>query len=92
MSGEELGNLSKILDELEELLARRRWILKELRGFEERYGMSSEEFYSSWIRGEIPEPEDPDMHGDFVVWAGLVEKLRSIESEVIERVRGALCS
>ena len=88
MDNEGLNDFSRILDELERLLVRRRWILRELKEFEEKYGMSSEEFYNSWIQGEIPEPDDPDMHGDFIVWAGLVEELKKIEREIIERIRG----
>jgi len=82
------SSISRILDEIEKLFIRRRWILKELKKFERKYGMSSKEFYGSWIRGEIPEPEDPDMHGDFMVWAGLIEELNRLERELIERFRG----
>ena len=36
------------LRELEELVARRKWLLSEIRRFEARYGMSSAEFIESW--------------------------------------------
>ena len=47
------------LEEIEELVLRRKWLLSELRRFEEKYGMESEEFIRSWREGLIPEPEDP---------------------------------
>jgi len=66
------------LRELEELVARRKWLLSEIRRFEERYGMSSAEFIESWREGLIPEPEDPEVHGDFLAWEALIEELREV--------------
>ncbi len=37
----------------------RRWILIQLREFEEKYGTGSEEFYEKWVRAQIPELENP---------------------------------
>ena len=77
----------KLLEELEELVLRRRWILRELKRFEEKYGMDSREFYEKWVKGLLPEPEDPEVHGDFMVWQGLVEELHSTE-EKLKRLLG----
>jgi hypothetical protein len=52
-----------LLEELEELVLRRRWILRELKRFEEKYGMDSGEFYEKWVKGLLPEPEDPGFAG-----------------------------
>jgi len=52
------------------------WVCEMLRIFEERYGMSSEEFYRKWVSGEIPEPIDQEKHGDFLVWEALVAALK----------------
>ncbi len=78
--------VSSIIDVLEKLLARRRWVLQELRRFEERYGMSSEEFVKAWRDGRIPEPEDPDLLADFLTWEGLYEELRRLEKQILERL------
>lgn len=70
------------LEEIEELVLRRKWLLSELRRFEEKYGMDSEEFIRSWREGLIPEPDDPEIHGDFVVWEALVEELEVVEGKL----------
>jgi len=80
------GAVSQVIDDVERLLARRRWVLGELRRFEKKYGMSSREFYEAWKKGLIPEPEDPEVHGDFTVWAGLVEELDELEKELLEKI------
>jgi len=79
------GAASQVDDAVERLLARRRWLLEELRRFEEKYGMKSREFYEAWRRGLLPEPEDPELHGDFAVWAGLVEELDELEKGLPEK-------
>jgi len=79
------GAASKVVDAVERLLARRRWLLEELRRFEEKYGVTSREFYEAWRKGLIPEPSDPEVHGDFTVWAGLVEELEELEKELPEK-------
>ncbi len=43
--------------------------------------MRSNEFYKKWAKGEIPEPDDPEIHGDFIIWAGLVEELKTREND-----------
>jgi len=80
----ESGVASQVVDAVERLLAKRRWLLMELQGFEEKYGMKSREFYEAWRKGLLPEPEDPEAHGDFTVWAGLVEELEELEKELEE--------
>ncbi|BES82384.1 hypothetical protein PABY_19510 [Pyrodictium abyssi] len=52
------------------------WVEKLVRRFEERYGMPTEEFLEAWRRGEIPEPEDPDLLADFMEWEVLGELRR----------------
>jgi len=81
--GVDVAELSKV----EELVMKRKWIIQELRRFEEKYRMSSVEFYEKWRKGEIPEPEDPEVHGDFMVWSGLVEELSKINSETLRKTR-----
>jgi len=76
-----------ILVKIEHLVLRRKWILEQLKEFEEKYVMDSREFYEKWSRGEIPEPDDPEIHGDFLVWAGLIEELERIEKELIKHVK-----
>ncbi len=70
------------IEVLEKLVLKRRWILGELKRFEEKYGMNSREFQEKWARGLIPEPLDPEVHGDFMVWSGLVEELERVENEI----------
>jgi len=86
--GAEAGSsvVGQVIDAVERLLAKRRWVLGELRRFEEKYGMSSREFYEAWRRGLLPEPEDPEVHGDFTVWAGLIEELEELEKELVEKI------
>ena len=54
-------------------------VLKILKEFEKKYGMSSEEFYDKWSKGSIPEPDDPEVHSDFQIWSGLIELLKEKE-------------
>ncbi|MCE4606777.1 MAG: hypothetical protein F7B59_05545 [Desulfurococcales archaeon] len=72
----------KKLNRVESLVLRRRWILGEIKRFEAKYGMSSSEFIEKWRRGVIPEPDDPEVHGDFMVWQGLIEELNLVEKEL----------
>ena len=44
--------------------------------------MDSEEFIRSWREGLIPEPEDPEIHGDFMVWEALFEELEKVEEKL----------
>jgi len=86
--GTEAGSsaASHAVDAVGRLLAKRRWALRELQRFEEKYGMKSREFYEAWRKGLLPEPEDPEVHGDFTVWAGLVEELEELEKDLLEKI------
>ncbi len=35
-----------------------------------------------WAKGLIPEPLDPEVHGDSMIWSGLVEELERVEKEL----------
>ena len=72
----------KKLNTVESLVLKRRWILGEIKRFETKYGMSSSEFIEKWKRGLIPEPDDPEVHGDFMVWQGLIEELNHVEKRL----------
>ena len=74
--------MESAIEVLERLVLKRRWILGELKRFEEKYGMDSREFWEKWVRGLIPEPLDPEVHGDFMIWSGLVEELERVEEEI----------
>ncbi len=45
------AEVTSVVDVLEELLARRRQLLRELKRFEKRFGMRTEEFIEAWRRG-----------------------------------------
>ena len=76
------SNMALGLEDIERLVLRRKWLLSELKKLEEKYSMDSEEFIESWREGLIPEPEDPEIHGDFVVWEALVEELEKVEGKL----------
>ncbi|MCE4626367.1 MAG: hypothetical protein F7B78_01795 [Desulfurococcales archaeon] len=72
---------------VEKLILRRRWLLEEIKKFEKKYGIDSRDFYDKWRKGLLPEPLDPEVHGDFMIWYGLIEELNSIEDELKKRLR-----
>ena len=72
---------------LEELILRRRWLIAEIKKFEEKYSMSSSDFYEMWSKGLLPEPMDPEVHGDFMIWHGLIEELNNVEEELKRRLK-----
>ena len=78
--------VSESVEVVESLIKKRRWILEQLKSFEEKYGLSTEEFINAWKKGALPEPDDPDMHGDFIVWEGLHDELLKIEKELKRRI------
>ena len=78
--------LTEAIENIENLLARRRWILEQLEFFEKKYHMSAREFINAWKKGSLPEPEDPDTHGDFIVWEGLYDELVKVEKELKKRI------
>jgi len=86
----DIGNNSSgadsIINVVEKIIMRRRWELDELAKLEEKYKMKSREFYEAWRKGLLPEPENPETHGDFMVWAGLIEELEELEKELLKKV------
>ena len=72
---------------LEELILRRRWLIAEIKKFEEKYGISSRDFYEKWGKGLLPEPLDPEVHGDFMIWYGLIEELNKVEEELKRKLK-----
>jgi len=44
--------------------------------------MSTKEFVKAWKKSSLPELDDPDMHGDFMVWEGLYDELIKIERHI----------
>ncbi len=79
--------MKSILEVLEELILRRRWLIAEIKKFEEKYGMSSRDFYEKWSKGLLPEPMDPEAHGDFMIWYGLIEELNNVEEELKRKLK-----
>jgi len=77
----------KAIELVGDLIERRKWVISRLKELEERYHMDSSEFYDKWVKGEIPEPDDPEVHGDFMVWAGLVEELMKIDEELLNKIK-----
>jgi len=72
---------------LEELILRRRWLIAEIKKFEEKYGISSREFYEKWSKGLLPEPLNSEVHGDFMIWYGLIEELNKVEEELKRKIK-----
>ena len=66
------------------LLERFRFVLEELKRFEERFGMSSEEFYRKWTNGEIPEPADPHLLAEYLTWQDLIEELEELKQKIMK--------
>ncbi|MEX0567613.1 MAG: hypothetical protein Q6363_000435 [Candidatus Njordarchaeota archaeon] len=78
----------KILGILDKLFEKRRWLLSQLRALEEKYKMKTKDFLEKWRNGEFPEPEDPEIHSDFMIWEGLAEDLKKVESEISRYISG----
>ena len=55
---------------------------KKLKEFEEKYGMSSEEFYERFEKGELGDSQE------FMLWAAEYEALKVLEKdkEIVERM------
>ena len=79
--------MESMLRLVEELVSRRCWLLGEIKKFEEKYGMNSSDFYEKWSKGLLPEPLDPEVHGDFMIWYGLIEELYRVEEELKKRLK-----
>ena len=59
--------------ELQQLIREIHWIEWQLRTFEDRYGLRSQDFYEAMESGQLSEfddGEDPHFH-DFLEWHGL---------------------
>ena len=82
-----MNSATLTIESIEELIERRKWILKMINEFEGKYHIKSSEFYEKWSKKLIPEPEDPEIHGDFMIWAGLIEELQKIENELINTLK-----
>ncbi|RLI07966.1 hypothetical protein DRO24_02030 [Candidatus Bathyarchaeota archaeon] len=80
--------LNKLIEEIEDLITKRKWLLNQIRKFEEKYKMTSKEFHKAWTKGLIPEPNDPETHGDFIVWEGLIEELKHTEEKLATKIKG----
>jgi len=86
-----LGSIThstKAIEAIEELIKRRKWVIDKLKELEAKYGIDSRKFYEKWVKGEIPELDDPEVHGDFMVWAGLVEELERLDKALLNKVKG----
>jgi len=78
----------EVLRVLDELFERRRWLLSQLKVFEKKYKMKTHEFLEKWRHSKIPEPEDPEIHSDFLIWEGLAEDLEKVENEISRYITG----
>jgi len=78
---------STTISAVEKLVLRRRWLIKEIKKFERKYGINSKDFYEKWSKGLLPEPLDPETHGDFMIWYGLVEELNNVEKELEKKLK-----
>ena len=74
--------LAAMINRVEELISKRKWLRQQLAELEHRYGMSTQEFIASWSSGELPEPEDPDLLSDFLRWEALAGELEQVEEEL----------
>ncbi len=75
------------INAIEKSILRRRCLIEEIKKIERKYGIKSGEFYEKWSKGLLPEPLDPEMHGDFMLWYGLIEELNSIERELRRKLK-----
>lgn len=78
----------ELLGILDRLFEKRHWLLSQLKVFEEKYKIKTSDFLDKWRRGEIPEPEDSEIHGDFMIWEGLAEDLERVEEEISRYISG----
>ena len=49
--------------------------------------MSGREFYEKWSKGLLPDPIDPEIHGDFMIWDELIEELNNVEEELKRKLK-----
>ncbi|MCE4601076.1 MAG: hypothetical protein F7C38_05875 [Desulfurococcales archaeon] len=79
--------MGSTISTVEELVLRRRWLIEETKKFEKKYGIDSRDFYEKWSKGLLPEPLDPEVHGDFMIWYGLIEELNRLEVELEKKLK-----
>ena len=60
----------------------REWIMGELKRFESKYGISTNEFTEKWKLKRIPEPDDYKILEEFLEWDGLSESLERVDKEL----------
>jgi len=84
----ENSRLLRVLDEVEKTVKSIRWILKQLMGYEKKYGMSTGAFIKKWRNGEIEEPDDPEKLEELLNWDGLFEILNKRLEELRSLVEG----
>ena len=78
----DMERLEATISELENLLERRKWLVKRIREREKRYGLSTREFLEEWRSGRLPEPEDAEALEDFLGWEADAEELASLEERL----------
>ena len=54
-------------------------IESEIRKFEEKYGMTFEEFKRAWEKGEIENKHSYEVEKDFWEWEGLMSRKKKLE-------------
>ena len=70
------------IDTIKKKIELREWFLGELKNFELKYGMTTNDFVEKWTSNEIPEPEDHVLLEEFLEWEGLFESLQNVENEL----------
>mgnify|MGYP007013804632 CR=1 FL=1 len=78
----DMERLEATISELENLLERRKWLVKRIREREKRYGLSTREFLEAWRSGRLPEPEDAEALEDFLGWEADAEELGSLDERL----------
>ncbi|MHA1488951.1 MAG: hypothetical protein ACTSRI_04775 [Promethearchaeota archaeon] len=72
------------IDTIQKKFILREWVLRELKNFESKYGMTTKDFVEKWTSNEIPEPEEHVLLEEFLEWDGLFESLQKVENELKE--------
>lgn len=62
----------------------RKWVIGELKKFEMKYGLGTDEFTEKWRSNIIPEPENQVILEDFLEWDGLTETFEKFENKLKE--------
>ncbi len=77
-----MERLEAAISELENLIEKRKWLVRRIREREKRYGLSTREFLEAWRSGRLPEPEDAEALEDFLGWEADAEELGSLEERL----------